>query len=110
RTGGYGHGRAIDIAAADEGSMEDVWRWIDHHGAKYGLNRPMPGADPAHIQQRSDYNRIAMNLREARVGSATPVAANPPPEGRAGGEVRVADPPHGRRHKEGRRRVASASR
>ena len=110
RTGGYGHGRAIDIAAADEGTMEQVWHWIDAHGAKYGLNRPMPGADPAHIQQRGDYNRIAMNLREARVGSATPVAANRAPDGRAVAEVQVADPPHWRRHKEGRRRVASASR
>jgi hypothetical protein len=29
----------------------------------------MPGADPAHIQQRGDYHKIAMALREQRVGS-----------------------------------------
>ena len=43
------------------------WKWIDAHGAKYGLYRPMPGNDPAHIQQRGDWQRIANALREARV-------------------------------------------
>ena len=66
RTGGYGHGRAIDITATD-GNMYEVWKWIDAHGAKYGLYRPMPGNDPAHIQQRGDWQRIANALREARV-------------------------------------------
>ena len=28
--------------------------WLDANGAKYGLHRPMPGYDPAHIQQRGD--------------------------------------------------------
>jgi hypothetical protein len=65
RTGGYGHGRAIDITATD-GNMYEVWKWIDAHGAKYGLYRPMPGNDPAHIQQRGDWQRIAIALREAR--------------------------------------------
>jgi hypothetical protein len=68
RTGGYGHGRAIDITIA-EGEMSDVWKWIDDHGAKYGLNRPMPGADPAHIQQRGDVHQIAIALRSQRVGN-----------------------------------------
>jgi hypothetical protein len=68
RTGGYGHGRAIDITVA-EGEMSDVWKWIDDHGAKYGLNRPMPGADPAHIQQRGDVHQIAIALRSQRVGN-----------------------------------------
>jgi hypothetical protein len=69
RTGGYGHGRAIDVASAD-GSMEEVWRWFDAHGAKYGLYRPMPGIDPAHIQQRGDWHKIAMSLRETRIRAA----------------------------------------
>jgi hypothetical protein len=68
RTGGYGHGRAIDITIA-EGEMSDVWHWIDEHGGKYGLNRPMPGADPAHIQQRGDVHQIAIALRAQRTGS-----------------------------------------
>jgi hypothetical protein len=66
RTGGYGHGRAIDITGADE-TASKVWDWIDAHGAKYGLHRPMPGADPAHIQQRGDWHKIALALRESRI-------------------------------------------
>jgi hypothetical protein len=70
RTGGYGHGRAIDIIGP-EGKESDVWHWIDAHGAKYGLHRPLPGADPAHIQQRGDGHKIALALRESRIRSAT---------------------------------------
>lgn len=66
RTGGYGHGRAVDVTSAD-GDMEDVWRWIDKHGAKYGLTRPMPGADPAHIQSRGDWRALAHNLKAGRL-------------------------------------------
>src|SRR5262249_57144650 len=66
RTGGYGHGRALDITGLDD-TAEDVWHWIDKHGAKYGLNRPMPGVDPAHIQQRGDWHKIATGLRDTRL-------------------------------------------
>ena len=65
RTGGYGHGRAVDVTGAD-GQMSEVWSWLDAHGAKYGLNRPMPGNDPAHVQQRGDWHKIALALRETR--------------------------------------------
>ena len=75
RTGGYGHGRAIDITGADDRESE-VWNWIDAHGAKYGLHRPLPGKDPAHIQQRGDYHKIALALREARTGVASNDKAN----------------------------------
>ena len=68
RTGGYGHGRAIDITGPD-GKESDVWKWIDAHGAKYGLQRPLPKADPAHVQQLGDWHRIAVALRESRIGS-----------------------------------------
>ena len=70
RTGGYGHGRAIDITGP-EGRESEVWNWIDAHGAKYGLHRPLPGADPAHIQQRGDWHKIALALREVRTAAAT---------------------------------------
>jgi hypothetical protein len=70
RTGGYGHGRAIDITGP-EGKESDVWNWIDAHGAKYGLHRPLPGRDPAHIQQRGDWHKIALALRESRMGGVT---------------------------------------
>lgn len=65
-TGGYGYGRAIDITSA-EGESEEIWHWIDAHGAKYGLLRPMTRIDPAHIQARGAYHDLAHELREARV-------------------------------------------
>jgi hypothetical protein len=70
RTGGYGHGQAVDVAAADDGDMSDVWQWIDKHGAKYGLFRPMPGYDPAHIQSRGEWRKLAASLRQARIKEA----------------------------------------
>jgi hypothetical protein len=69
RTGGYGHGRAIDITGPD-GIESEVWKWIDDHGAKYGLHRPLPKPDPAHVQQRGDWHKIALALRESRTRSA----------------------------------------
>jgi hypothetical protein len=85
RTGGYSHGRAIDITGPD-GRESEVWKWIDDHGAKFGLHRPLPKADPAHVQQRGDWQKIALALRESRTGSAvgekTKVAAT-------GGKARV---------------------
>jgi hypothetical protein len=64
-TGGYGHGRAIDITGA-EGDSDAVWHWVDAHGSKYGLARPMTRIDPAHIQARGSYHDLAHTLREAR--------------------------------------------
>jgi len=65
-TGGYGHGRAIDITSA-EGDSSAIWHWIDAHGARFGLRRPMPSADPAHVQPRNSFHDLAHQLREARV-------------------------------------------
>lgn len=65
-TGGYGNGRAIDIISAD-GDHRTVWRWVDRNRGKYGLSRPMPGSDPAHIQAGGDWRRIAAKLRDSRV-------------------------------------------
>jgi hypothetical protein len=75
-TGGYGHGRAVDVISADRHADEAVWHWLDKHGAKYGLLRPMPGADPAHIRPRENWHKIAIALRRARTG-ATEIAAAP---------------------------------
>jgi hypothetical protein len=69
RTGGYGHGQAVDITSAD-GNASEVWRWIDAHGGKYGLYRPMPDDDPAHVQPRGSWHKLAVSLREARERSA----------------------------------------
>jgi hypothetical protein len=64
-TGGYGHGQAIDITSA-EGDDSAVWHWIDAHGAKYGLRRPIPGRDPAHVQAQGKWHEIALALRNTR--------------------------------------------
>lgn len=66
RTGGYGHGQAIDVTGTEGTTMDQVWRWLDEHGGKYGLHRPMPGYDPAHVQSRRDWRKVAQNLRKQR--------------------------------------------
>ena len=65
-TGGYGHGQAIDITSAD-GNESAVWHWLDAHGAKYGLHRPIPGRDPAHVQPRNRWHELAVAFRNTRV-------------------------------------------
>jgi hypothetical protein len=65
RTGGYGHGQAVDVTNAD-GEESAVWRWIDAHGKKFGLHRPMPGADPAHVQPSGNWHKLASGLRDGR--------------------------------------------
>jgi hypothetical protein len=40
-TGGYGHGQAIDVTGTEGTTMDQVWRWLDEHGGKYRLHRPM---------------------------------------------------------------------
>jgi hypothetical protein len=69
RVGGYGHGRAVDVTAMD-GDAEEVWHWLDKHGSKYGLSRPMPKADPAHIQSRGNWRVIAHALKRERIKTA----------------------------------------
>ena len=65
RTGGYGHGQAVDVTSED-GNASAVWRWIDAHGTKYGLVRPMPSADPAHVQPKGSWHKLAVALRANR--------------------------------------------
>ena len=64
----------VDLTGTDGTDMGDVWDWIDDHGAKYGLFRPMPGYDPAHIQAGGDWHRIAASLREGRTHTASTAA------------------------------------
>jgi hypothetical protein len=73
-TGGYGHGQAIDLTTAD-GDGSSAWHWIDAHGAKYGLHRPIPGPDPAHVQPSAKWHEIAVALRNsrARVADGEPI-------------------------------------
>jgi hypothetical protein len=99
-TGGYGHGRAIDITTA-EGDASAVWHWIDSHGAKFGLRRPMPGVDPAHIQPGSSFHDLAHQLREARARLDNEMTAAVTEA--AAGKMKVAsrddEPSGGRRHR-----------
>jgi hypothetical protein len=67
RTGGYGHGRAVDVTAVEGTNPEEVWKWIDLHGVKYGLSRPMPGNDPAHVQQRGESSKVVSIFRKKRL-------------------------------------------
>src|SRR5262249_14982174 len=79
RTGGYGNGRAVDVTNAD-GEAHDVWKWFDANGAKYGLSRPMPGYDPAHIQASGEWRKVAASLRKARIKAAAQARAPVAPE------------------------------
>jgi hypothetical protein len=64
-TGGYGHGCAADIEAAT-GEDSAVWKFVDQHGEKFGLFRPMKQIDPAHIQPFGGWHDVAFNLRDKR--------------------------------------------
>ncbi len=78
--GGYGHGRAIDINNVD-GDDEVVWHWMDAHGAHYGIRRPMPGYDPAHIQSGGNWHEMAQAMRAERTRTAE--TKKPPTEASA---------------------------
>ncbi len=67
-TGGYGHGCAVDIKDAD-GNSDSVWHWLDKNSAKIGLQRLLPRADPAHVQPRGAWHRLAAALRNYRLGN-----------------------------------------
>jgi hypothetical protein len=67
--GGYGHGRAVDVGHVDKDRNGEVWRWIDNHGAKYGLHRPYR-FDPPHVEPRVEWRRLASKLRRERLGAS----------------------------------------
>ena len=68
--GGYGHGRAVDIGHVDRERNDEVWRWLDNNGAKYGLHRPHRSFDPPHVEGRVEWRRLASSLRRERTGAA----------------------------------------
>jgi hypothetical protein len=76
--GGYGHGRAVDVAHADGKSHAEVFRWIDQQGAGYGISRPIRHFDPPHVEPRGNWRKIARDLRKQRTGAA--VAMDKPDE------------------------------
>jgi hypothetical protein len=67
-TGGYGHGCAADLEAADgkTDSNETMWKWLDQHGEQFGIRRPMRQIDPAHVQPFGSWHEAAAELREKR--------------------------------------------
>jgi hypothetical protein len=68
-TGGYGHGCAADLASSDGLSDDRVWSWLDRHGQRFGLRRPLPSADPAHVQPILGWRQVAAALRDERRAS-----------------------------------------
>jgi len=69
-TGGYGHGCAVDIADAD-GKSRILWTWLDSNGARLGLERPLAGLDPPHVQPRGPWHEVATALRAGRLEQGT---------------------------------------
>jgi hypothetical protein len=67
-TGGYGHGCAVDIADAD-GNSRNLWTWLNANGARLGLERPLAGLDPAHVQPRGAWHEAAVVLRGERLAN-----------------------------------------
>jgi hypothetical protein len=75
-TGGYGHGCAVDIKDADDKS-DAAWKWLDKNSAKIGLQRLLRRADPAHVQPRGEWHRLAVALRAYRLGSDAAAGKTP---------------------------------
>jgi hypothetical protein len=72
RTKGWGDGRAADLWISDPAGypVEDasaLFQLIDLIGPALGLSRPMPGADPPHVQVSGDWQAIGQRLHEERV-------------------------------------------
>jgi hypothetical protein len=56
RHGGYGHGLAADIVSVRGktrserwASSDELWKWIDTRGKKFGIGRPYLDRDPPHV-------------------------------------------------------------
>ena len=64
--GGYGNGRCVDVWTT-EGPVDALFAWIDGVGRTFGLLRPMPSADPAHVGTVGDWRAIAQRLRIERL-------------------------------------------
>jgi len=71
--GGYGHGCAIDIVDVEPKSRT-VWTWLAANGASLGLDRPLAGIDPAHVQPRGPWHAVAAALRNERLAKVAPEA------------------------------------
>jgi hypothetical protein len=70
--GGYGHGLAADVVSVKGETRseryrasEELWKWIDAHGAEFGIGRPYLDFDPAHIAP-IDGNEYAVKRGRAK--------------------------------------------
>ncbi len=75
--GGYGHGLAADVVSTNGEtraqrltSSQGLWKWIDTHGAEFGVGRPYLDRDPPHVapidgKEFADH-RPGMKARQAR--------------------------------------------
>jgi hypothetical protein len=75
KTNGWGDGRAVDLWVADANGYpaEDastLFALINKHASSLGLARPLPGADPPHVQLGGNWRETAQKLREQRLGGA----------------------------------------
>jgi hypothetical protein len=76
RTNGWGDGQAADLWVANEngepaGDAVGLFELIKRVGHLLGLSRPLPRADPPHVQVGGDWNEIAEQLRRQRLGIAS---------------------------------------
>jgi hypothetical protein len=79
--GGYGHGVAADLVsvngetrAARLVSSEALWKWIDAHGAEFGIARPYLDRDPPHVAplDGEEYAMKRGNRAKTKVAAAEP--------------------------------------
>jgi hypothetical protein len=76
--GGYGHGLAADVVS-EKGetrseryrASEELWKWIDAHGAEFGIGRPYLDFDPAHIAPIDGKEYAAKRSRAKNAASET---------------------------------------
>jgi hypothetical protein len=76
RTNGWGDGQAADLWVANEnGEPADdaagLFELIKRVGHLLGLSRPLPRADPPHVQVGGDWKGIGQQLRRQRLGIAS---------------------------------------
>jgi hypothetical protein len=102
--GGYGHGLAADVVSVKgetrlerHRASEELWKWIDAHGAEFGIGRPYLDFDPAHmgpidgqeyVVKRARAKNAASETKTVRqvrsvVGTTTRASMAPPPKVRS---------------------------
>jgi hypothetical protein len=80
RRGGYGHGLAADVVSTKGATRaerwittDQLWKWIDEHGAQYGIGRPYLDRDPPHIAPTDGEEYVVKRrVNGKRVGSKNP--------------------------------------